>query len=107
KSNEIWAHDPSQLRTTDGICIDDNENIWVADFSENAVAKISKEGKITRIAQSPDCDGSNGGLDQPGEPIVWNGKVIVSCFDIVTGPDKVNTGHDKPFTLAMLPLIQD
>ena len=102
--NDIWAQDPSQLRTTDGMCIDDNGNIWVADFSENAVARIDKNGRIQRIAQSPDCDGSDGGLDQPGEPIVWNGQVIVSCFDIVTGPDKVNTGHDKPFTLAKLQL---
>lgn len=37
-------------------------------------------------------------------PIVWNGQVIVSCFDLVTGPDKVNTKHDKPFTLAKLSL---
>jgi len=103
-SNNIWAQDLTQLRTTDGICMDDDGNIWVADFSENAIARINKNGKIQRIAQSPDCDGSNGGLDQPGEPIVWNGMLIVSCFDIVTGPDKVNTKHDKPFTLAKLSL---
>lgn len=103
-SNDVWAQDTTQLRTTDGMCIDDKGNIWVADFSANAVARIDKDGKIQRIAQSPDCDGSDGGLDQPGEPIVWNGQVIVSCFDLVTGPDKVNTGHDKPFTLAKLSL---
>ncbi|MDF9831712.1 DUF4965 domain-containing protein [Parabacteroides sp. PF5-6] len=103
-SSEVWAQDPTQLRTTDGICIDDDGNIWIADFSENAVAKVDKQGKIQRIAQSPDCDGSNGGLDQPGEPIVWNGKLIVTCFDIVTGPDKTNTGHDKPFTIAQIEL---
>lgn len=102
--NKVWAHDPAQLRTTDGMCMDDDGNIWVADFSENAVARIDKNGRIRRIAQSPDCDGSNGGLDQPGEPIVWNGQVIISCFDIVTGPDKVNTKHDKPYTLAKLQL---
>lgn len=103
-ANEVWAQDPAQLRTTDGMCIDDDGNIWIADFSENAVARVDKEGRIQRIAQSPDCDGSNGTLDQPGEPIVWNGQVIVSCFDIVTGPDKTNTKHDKPFTLAKLQL---
>ncbi len=59
---------------------------------------------MTRIAQSPDCDGSDGGLDQPGEPIVWQGKLIVSCFDAVTGADKVNTAHDKPYTLAQIEL---
>lgn len=103
-SNDVWAQDPTQLRTTDGICMDEEGNIWIADFSENAVAKVDKQGKITRIAQSPDCDGSNGSLDQPGEPIIWNGKVIVTCFDIVTGPDKTNTGHDKPFTIAQIEL---
>ena len=86
-SNDVWAQDTTQLRTTDGMCIDDKGNIWVADFSANAVARVDKDGKIQRIAQSPDCDGSDGGLDQPGEPIVWNGQVIVSCFDLVTGPD--------------------
>lgn len=64
-SNDVWAKDTTQLRTTDGMCIDDKGNIWVADFSANAVARIDKDGKIQRIAQSPDCDGSDGGLDQP------------------------------------------
>lgn len=103
-SNAVWAQDSTQLTTTDGICMDEKGNMYVADFSVNAIARITPDGQITRIAQSPDCDGSNGGLDQPGEPIVWNGKLIVSCFDIVTGPDKVNTGHDKPYTLAQLEL---
>lgn len=103
-SNDVWAQDTTQLRTTDGMCIDNKGYIWVADFSANAVARVDKEGKIQRIAQSPDSDGSKGELDQPGEPIMWNGQMIVSCFDLVTGPDKVNTKHDKPFTLAKLAL---
>lgn len=103
-SNTLWAVDLDNLRTTDGICVDDADNIYVADFSENAVAKVTPQGVITRIAKSPDCDGSDGGLDQPGEPIVWNGQLVVSCFDIVTGPDKVNTKHDKPYTLSSIKL---
>lgn len=102
--NDVWAQDTTQLRTTDGMCIDSKGNIWVADFSANAVARVDKNGKIQRIAQSPDGDGSDGGLDQPGEPIEWNGQMIVSCFDMVTGPDKVNTKHDKPYTLVKLAL---
>ena len=84
--------------------MDEKDNMYVADFSANAIARITPDRKIVRIAQSPDCDGSNGGLDQPGEPIVWNGKLIISCFDIATGPDKINTKHDKPYTLAQLDL---
>lgn len=94
----------AKMRTTDGICIDENDNVYVADFSNNAVCKVDPHGRITVLAQSPDSDGSQGELDQPGEPILWDGKLVVSCFDIVTGPDKVNTSHDKPFTLAWIKL---
>jgi sugar lactone lactonase YvrE len=92
----------AKMRTTDGICIDEHDNIYVADFSNNAVCKVNPRGRITVLARSPDNDGSNGELDQPGEPILWNGKLVVTCFDMVTGPDKVNTGHDKPYTLTWI-----
>lgn len=93
----------AKMRTTDGICIDDAGNIYVADFSNNAVCKVGPAGKIEVLAQSPDCRGADGDLDQPGEPIVWNGRIVVSCFDMVTGPDKVNTKHDRPAALVWLP----
>ena len=94
----------AKMRTTDGICVDDKDNLYVADFSNNAVDKVDPQGNITVLAQSPDNDGSDGGLNQPGEPIVWNGKLVISCFDAVTGPDKVNTRHDKTHTLVYLDL---
>jgi len=94
----------AKMRTTDGICIDRHDNIYVADFSNNAVCKVDRRGQITVLAQSPDCDGSDGGLDQPGEPILWDGKLVVTCFDMVTGADKVNTKHDRPYTIAYLDL---
>lgn len=103
-SSAVWAQDLPRMRTTDGICMDAKGNIYVADFSENAVAVVSPKGKVRRIAQSPDSDGSRGELDQPGEPIVWNGRLVVTNFDCVTGPDKVNTKHDRPYTLSALPL---
>ncbi|MEO8411670.1 MAG: SMP-30/gluconolactonase/LRE family protein, partial [Propionivibrio sp.] len=105
RENQCWAADPEQLQTTDGMIIDDAGNLYVADFSANAIAVISPQGKVTRIAQSPDTDGFNGELDQPGEPIVWQGKLVVSCFDLVTGPDKVNTRHEVPATLSQLELV--
>lgn len=104
-SPEKWACDTTRMKSVDGICFDPlTGNMYVADFSDNAIACITPDGTVKRLAQSPDCNGSDGGLDQPGEPIVWRGRLIVSCFDIVTGPDKVNTGHDKPFTLAQINL---
>lgn len=94
----------AKMRTVDGICIDENDCIYVADFSNNAVARVDPKGRIAVLAQSPDVDGAAGGLDQPGDPILWNGKLVVSCFDVVTGKDKVDTGHDTPHTLAYVPL---
>lgn len=97
----------AKMRTTDGICIDAQDNIYVADFSNNAVVKVAPGGVITVLWQNGDCDGRNGWLNEPGEPIVWNGKLAVSNFDAVFGPDhtdKVNTKHDLPSTLSLLPL---
>jgi hypothetical protein len=100
--NKVWAKDSSQLQTTDGMIMDEEGNLFIADFSANAVAKVTPDGKVARIAQSPDSDGFNGELDQPGEPIIWKDKLILSCFDLVTGPDKVNTKHEVPATLSEL-----
>lgn len=92
----------AKMRTTDGITIDDQDHIYVADFSNNAVAKVTPDGRISVLAQNGDTDGADGLLDQPGEPILWDGKLVVTCFDMVTGPDKVNTAHDWPFTIVVL-----
>ena len=99
---ELWCVDTDNLLTTDGMTMDDHGNIYVADFSANAIGRISPEGKITRIAQSPDCTGWEGGLDEPGEPCFWNGKLVVSCFDCVVDDQKVNTAHEIPATMAEL-----
>ena len=100
--NTLWAQDLANLKSTDGMCLDEHGNIYVADFCANAIAKISPDGKITRIAQSPDSDGFNGELDEPGEPCVWGDKIIVSCFDLVVDDEKINTAHEMPATMAML-----
>lgn len=99
---ELWCVDTDNLLTTDGMTMDDHGNIYVADFSANAIGRISPEGKITRIAQSPDCTGWEGGLDEPGEPCFWNGKLVISCFDCVVDDQKVNTAHEIPATMAEL-----
>ncbi|SBW09993.1 conserved hypothetical protein [uncultured Eubacteriales bacterium] len=102
KENLKWAQDSANLRCTDGMTVDAYGNIYVADFSANAIARISPDGAVKRIAVSPDSDGLHGELDEPGEPCVWGDKIIVSCFDLVTGGDKVNTAHEMPATMAML-----
>jgi hypothetical protein len=102
RDNKIFASDPSQLKSTDGMIIDAEGNLYIADFCANAVAKVAPNGKVTRIAQSPDSDGLNGELDQPGEPIIWKGKLVVTCFDLVVDAQNVNTKHEMPATMSEL-----
>ncbi len=104
KENKPFAKDSAHLQSTDGMVFDDEGNLYIADFSANAIAMVSPEGKVTRIAKSPDTDGLQGELDQPGEPVIWQGKIVASCFDLVTGPDKVNTAHEMPATISELDL---
>ncbi len=97
----------ARMRTVDGICIDAQDNIYVADFSNNAIAKVTPAGVISVIAQNGDLGGKDGALNEPGEPIVWNGKLVITNFDAVYGPDhpdKVNTKHDDPATISMMAL---
>jgi len=100
----LFAKDPEQLVSTDGMIFDDKGNMYIADFRVNAICKMYPDGRLERIAQSPDCDGFDGGLDQPGEPIIWQGKLIASCFDLSVGPGKVNTAHEMPATMSELSL---
>ena len=102
KEKKVWAQDPEHLKSTDGMIIDSEGNLYIADFCANAVAKVAPSGKVTRIAQSPDTDGLRGELDQPGEPIIWRGRLILSCFDLVTGAEQVNTKHEMPATMSEL-----
>lgn len=105
--NQVIAQDFSQLESTDGMVFDEKGNLYIADFNANAIAVMTPDGTLRRVAQSPDSDGLHGELNQPGEPIVWDGRVIASCFDLVTGPGKVNTGHSMPATLAQLGWSRD
>ena len=57
KENKPWARDPANLKSTDGMIMDKNGNLFVADFSANAIAMITSDAKVTRIAQSPDSTG--------------------------------------------------
>lgn len=102
---EVYAKNPAELVSTDGMIMDENTgNLYIADFNNNAIVMVDKDRVTRKIAQSPDCDGFQGELDQPGEPIIWNGRIVVSCFDLVTDETKVNTAQEMPATMAELDL---
>jgi sugar lactone lactonase YvrE len=103
---EVYARDEAELGSTDGMIMDRNTGIlYIADFNRNAIVAVTPDHRVKRLAQSPDCDGFHGELDQPGEPIIWGGRIIASCFDLVTDEGKVNTRHEMPATMAELDLL--
>ena len=105
-SRELYAKNPVELNSTDGMIMDENTGIlYIADFNRNAIVAVRPDRTVERVAQSPDCDGLDGSLDQPGEPIIWNGHTVASCFDLVTDETKVNTVHEMPATMSELDLL--
>ena len=102
KENTLFAKNENELQSTDGMCFDPAGNLYIADFSANALCRVSPDGRVERIASSPDTDGLKGELNQPGEPIFYDNKIVCSCFNLVTGPDKVNKSHTMPCTLAFV-----
>jgi len=80
------------MESTDGLQIDAEDNLWVADFMGNAIAKIcSKSGKVTIVAKNEPGDGADGSLDAPSECIRRGDKVYVANIDLTYGP---NTSDD-------------
>lgn len=94
----------AKMRTTDGMCVDQADNLYVADFSNNAIAKVTPAGRISVLAQNPDTGGRNGDLNEPGEPVVWQGRLVVSNFNAVFEPDKVSQRHTTPAKMSVIDL---
>ena len=71
---------------------------------------MAKKGQAARALSAAFTSSLFGGLvgaaenDQPGEPIIFGNRLVVTNFDVVTGPDKVNTAHDKPYTISVIEL---
>lgn len=89
------------LESTDGLQIDKEDNLWVADFMGNAVAYVDTEnGKVNIIAKNKPGNGGLGKLDAPSECIRRGNKVYVSNIDITYGPNKA----DKLQTISVIKL---
>jgi DNA-binding beta-propeller fold protein YncE len=102
-SNTIFARGPN-LKSCDGtFCDKRTGKLYVADFMANAIRIISPDGSIQTLAQSPDGDGADGGLESPCEPLLRGREIIVSNMDFpVEG--SVNTKAEKPFTMSVIKL---
>ena len=97
--------DPTRFPCCDGICFDAKANrIIMTDSALNAIHTwdIAK-GAFGEMWKNGDTDGADGLLDQPCEPIIWNGKLVIVNFDMAF-PGLTNTENDKVHTLSVIDL---
>lgn len=91
------------MECCDGLQVDAQDNLWVADFLGNAIFKIdSKSGQVTMIAKNghENLDLAAGDLHAPSECIRRGNTVYVSNIDLDYGPNKT---HDMQ-TISVITL---
>jgi sugar lactone lactonase YvrE len=102
---ETLLFDTKLLPCVDGVNYYPKKNwVFIADSERNAVVywDIDKQ-KLEMFWINDDTDGADGLLDQPCECIVWDGKLIVSNFD-VSFPGLKNQKNDSVHTLSVIKL---
>jgi streptogramin lyase len=82
--------------------VDADDNLWIADFTGNAVLTVDTKTRASRIVakSKPLETGVNGELDTPSECIRRGNKVYVSNIDLSSG----NQAVDPVQTISVIPL---
>ncbi|MDR1340274.1 MAG: SMP-30/gluconolactonase/LRE family protein [Prevotellaceae bacterium] len=85
-TSEVFCR-PEGAMSLDGMQIDGEDNLWIADFAGNAVLKIDTKTRASQtVAKSKAFEtGANGELDTPSECIRRGDRVYVSNIDLDSG----------------------
>ncbi|MDR0386064.1 MAG: SMP-30/gluconolactonase/LRE family protein [Prevotellaceae bacterium] len=85
-TSEVFCR-PEGALSLDGMQIDSEDNLWIADFAGNAVLTVDTKTRTSRIiAKSKAFEtGINGELDTPSECVRWGDKIYVSNIDLDAG----------------------
>ena len=104
---ELLYYNPAVWSCCDGICYDpDRDWVIITDSARNAVRYWDvKARKLGLIWQNGDNDGATGLLDQPCEPMLWKGKLLVVNFDM-TFPGLMNTKNDEVHTISVIDMAK-
>ncbi len=101
-SQEILIDDFPEVQCVDGMRSHPTKDIiYFADSQANAIRAFTPRGKHWVVAINGDTDGADGGMDQPCEVIIRDGKMIIVNFDW-SFPGLKNSKHDKPYTLSYI-----
>ena len=71
-SAEQVLHAGDGVKTPDGLCVDAQDNVYVADMFGSQTVKVSPEGQVTVLKKD--------GLNRPSEPCVWRGHVYTANY---------------------------
>jgi sugar lactone lactonase YvrE len=85
-TSEVFCR-PEGALSLDGMQVDSDDNLWIADFAGNAVLTVNTKTRASRIIAKSEAfkTGENGELDTPSECIRWGDKVYVSNIDLNSG----------------------
>lgn len=102
---QTLVNDPKLLPCVDGVCYYAKKNwVIIADSERNAILYWDiKAAKLGMLWMNDDTCGADGLLDQPCEPMVWDGKLLVVNFDM-SFPGLRNTKNDEAHTLSVIEL---
>lgn len=71
KSEEI-LHAGGASVTPDGMCVDADDNLYIADMRGDMLLRILSGGRVEIVRK--------GGFERPSEPCVWNGSAYVANY---------------------------
>ncbi|MEO3405029.1 SMP-30/gluconolactonase/LRE family protein [Mucilaginibacter sp. CAU 1740] len=102
----LFAQD-KHMKGPDGLIFSPERNtFYVADFLNNAVHAISRDGKVTTLQMNGDTDGTDGKLDQPAEILLRGHELLIVNMDMAWATPKlsVNTKVDTAYNLSKINL---
>lgn len=92
--------DSEQFRCCDGMFYDKKRNcIYLANFFNNSIHRLDlTRNQFDLLWENGDATGEDGQLDQPCEPVLYRGKLLVVSFD--SFPSVKNKEADKFHTVS-------
>ena len=70
--SEVFVKPEAGVKTPDGLCVDDDDNLYIADMHGNQSVKVTPAGEV-KVVQK-------GGFRAPSEPCVWRGNLYISNY---------------------------
>ncbi|MGJ8639553.1 MAG: SMP-30/gluconolactonase/LRE family protein [Opitutaceae bacterium] len=101
----IYAELPNDAGI-DGMCMDTAGNLYCAGFAKNQLYQVDVNGVSKLLADYDDNNGANGELDQPADLLVFDNKVVISNFDLMSAKGMTNSAHGKPYTVSFYDLVK-